>query len=276
MSGLGIPEYPSKDYWEVELPESLEERLTDPDFKAIAVFDYLVLDEAQDLLSRPRLWQCLSQFLAGGVEKGAFALFGDFDNQVLAERSVMDETIAALVALARPSRWLLSENCRNYKIVGDTALCLSGFESSVYSGYMRSGGSIKNYDISFYVDEQEQLDRLGQCLREFKSQGYKPSEVVVLSFCADDTCAAARLRNSGFRLLPVWQAGECTGYASIHAFKGMESKVVILTDLVLGKPDFHRHLFYTGMTRATESVRVLCNKNSMNTLLEWLSGKEQA
>jgi hypothetical protein len=276
MSGLKIPKNTSKDYWEDELPEALEERLTDPDFSAIAAFDYLVIDEAQDLLARPRLWQCLSQYLIGGVEKGKFVLFGDFDNQVLTERRKMDQSLTVLDALARPSQWLLSENCRNYRIVGDTALRLSGLNSSVYSGYIRSGGSIGNYDIFFYKDEQEQLDRLGQYLKEFKSQGYKPSEVAVLSFCADDTCAAVRLRNAGFKLLPVWQARECTGYASVHAFKGMENKVVILTDLVLGHLDFHRNLFYTGMTRATESVRVLCHKNSMNTLLEWLSGKEQS
>ena len=141
---------------------------------------------------------------------------------------------------------------------------------------MRTGGSVQNYDICFYTNEDEQQEKLGQYLREFKSIGYKPSEIVVLSFSADETCAAVRLRNSGFRLRPVWQAGDGTGYCSVHAFKGMESKVVILTDLVLGQSDFQRHLFYTGMTRATESVRVLCHQNSMNTLLEWLSEKEQS
>jgi hypothetical protein len=276
MSGLIIPQNPSKEFWENDLPERLEEHLTDPDFRAVASFDYLVLDEAQDILSRPRLWQCISQFLSGGVEKGKFALFGDFDNQVLGERSIMEQTLAELGQLAKPSRWQLSENCRNYPIVGNTALRLSGFDCSVYSGFMRTGGSIQNYDISFYTNEGEQQERLGQYLREFKSIGYKPSEIVVLSFSADETCAAVRLRDSGFRLRPVWQSGDCTGYSSVHAFKGMESKVVILTDLVLGQSDFQRHLFYTGMTRATESVRVLCHENSMTTLLEWLSGKEQS
>jgi hypothetical protein len=274
MTGVAIPDNPSREFWEIELPQLLEERLTDPDLKAVASFDYLVIDEAQDILARPRLWQCLTQFLAGSIERGAFALFGDFDNQVLAERSVMDETLASLGAASRPSRWRLSENCRNYRIVGDTAVRLGGFANEVYSGYMRVGGGIQNYDISFYEHERAQLDQVGRWLKDFKSQGYKPSEIAILSFRSVDTSAAARLRHEGFKLRPTWQAGDFTGYTSVHAFKGMENKVVILTDLVLGEADFHRHLFYTGMTRATESVRVSCDINSKETLLGWLTGKD--
>jgi hypothetical protein len=274
MTGVEIPEKPSRDFWEIELPRLLEERLTDPDLKAVASFDFLVLDEAQDILARPRIWQCLSQFLAGNIERAAFALFGDFDNQVLSERTCMDETLASLDGASRPSRWRLSENCRNYRIVGDTAVRLGGFANEVYLGYMRAGGGVQNYDIAFYEHERAQLDQVGRWLREFKAQGYKPSEITILSFRSVDSSAAARLKHEGFKLRPVWQAGDFTGYTSVHAFKGMENKVVILTDLVLGDADFHRHLFYTGMTRATESVRVACDINSKETLLGWLTGKD--
>lgn len=274
MSGLPFPDQPTKDYWEHELPTSLEERLTDPDFRAVASFDYLVVDEAQDLLSRPRLWQCLSQFLNGGVEKGKFTLFGDFDNQVLADRHVMEETLSTLKLQATPANWVLTENCRNYQIIGDTALLLSGFNKNVYLGYLRSGGSVQNYDIFFYEDDKDQLEGLGRFLKDFRAKGYKPTEISILSFCSDDSCSAARLRSAGYKLLPSRQAREYTGYSSIQAFKGMENKIVILTDLELGKMEFHRHLFYTGMTRATESVRILCSKKSMPTLIAWLSGKE--
>lgn len=272
MTGLGIPSDPSREFWETGLPQLLEERLTDADFKAAASFDYLVLDEAQDFLARPRLWECLTQFLDRGLSNGAFALFGDFDNQVLSEYDVMDKTLSALNASAMPSRWRLTENCRNYRIVGETAVRLSGLKNNVYSGYMRAGGNIQNYDIFFYDYEREQLNRLGQLLKEFKTCGYKPSEITILSFRSSDACAAAQIKNEGFKLRPVWQAGECTGYTTIHAFKGMENKVVLLTDLAPSESDFHRHLFYTGMTRATESVRILCNKGSQEILVRWLSG----
>ena len=273
MTGLEIPDSPSRNYWETVLPQKLEDHLTDPDFKAAAAFDYLVLDEAQDVLARPWLWQCLSLFLAGGVERGAFALFGDFDNQVLSEREPMQRALSALYAHSRPVSWKLDENCRNYRIVGDTAVQLAGLSGQVYSGYLRSGGGVHNYDIFFYEDEHAQLTKLADWLKDFRVQGYKAYEITLLSFRADHLSAASRLQRTGYKLRQSWQAGDLTSYASVHAFKGMENKIVILTDVVLDDQDFHRHLFYTGMTRATESVRVLCNKGSQGILLGWLAGK---
>lgn len=272
MTGLDIPKTPTREFWETTLPQQLEECLTNPDFRAAAAFDYLIIDESQDLLARPRLWACLSQFLVGGFDHGAFAVFGDFDNQVLGERQTMAQNLLSLEAIAKPARWQLTENCRNYRIVGDTAVSLSGLGRSVYAGYMRNGGSLENYDITFYEHERAQLDKIAQWLRDFKAQGYKPSEITLLSFRSDEASAANRLRGEGFKIRPAWSAGDFTGYASVHSFKGMENKAIILTDVAPSDREFDRHLFYTGMTRTTESVRVLCDKTCQNTLLGWLTG----
>src|SRR5262249_3493723 len=46
MAGLAdvrVPADPPTEYWESELPDLLEERITNPEFKAAAAFDYLVL-----------------------------------------------------------------------------------------------------------------------------------------------------------------------------------------------------------------------------------------
>ena len=178
------------------MPEQLEERLTDPDFRAAAQFDYLVVDEAQDLLARPRLWECLTRFLDGGVAGGSYCLLGDFDNQVLGERQAMDQALAAIRTAGKPATYRLSENCRNYRIVGESAVRLSGFAKDVYSGYMRSGGGFQNYDIFFYADEREQQAQLARWIKEFKSQGYKPGEITILSFrTSDDCCRRAPCRD---------------------------------------------------------------------------------
>ncbi len=134
MTGVTIPRDPSPRFWDHELPERLEERLTDPDFRVSAQFDYLVVDEAQDLLARPSLWECLTRFLDGGMAGGSYCLLGDFDNQVLGERQRMDEALAAIRTAGKPATYRLSENCRNYRIVGESAVRLSGFAKDVYSG----------------------------------------------------------------------------------------------------------------------------------------------
>ena len=273
MSGVPIPNSPSPSFWNTELPLLIEERLTDPDLGAAASFDYIVLDEAQDLLARPRLLSCLGQFLHGGMDTGSFLLLGDFDHQVLAEHATMQTALSALDKSAQPARWHLSENCRNYRIVGETAVRLGGIGTAVYSGYLRHGGSHQNYDIAFYGNAEEQLATLRQWLREFKELGYSASEVTLLSFRDDESCAAHQLSSTGHVLRPAWRNGAGSPYATVHAFKGMENKVIILTDVTVSNRQFHRDLFYTGMTRATECVRVLCEKSSEAILCEWLAGK---
>ncbi len=274
MTGIGIPKVPLPSFWAQDLPERLEERLTDPEFRAAATFDYLVVDEAQDLLARPRLWECLTRFLEGGVPAGSYCLFGDFENQVIGDRDSMDRSLAILQTSATPARYRLSENCRNYRIVGESAVRLSGFERALYSGYMRVGGGIQNYDIFFYEKESEQRDKLIQWLKEFKAQGYRPAEITVLSFRASEDSAAAQFTKAGYKLRPAWQhSSDSTSYASVQAFKGLENKIIILTDVALSEADFQRDLFYTGMTRASESVRISCDRRSQKTLTGWLTGK---
>jgi hypothetical protein len=273
MTGVVIPEAPSPSFWETELPEQLEDRLTDPELKATSAFDYLVLDEAQDILARPRLWTCLLQFLRGGINAGEFAILGDFDHQVLRDHEPMRKTLAILDVSARPVRWHLAENCRNYRIVGETALRLGGVPATVYSGYLRPGGGLQNYDIRFYENNESQLAQLAQWLRDFKTQGYRASDVTLLSFRSDEVSAATSLKHAGHKLRPAWLSGDATAYASVHAFKGMENKIIMLTDVILTDHDFQRDLFYTGMTRATECVRVLCDKRSEAILCGWLAGK---
>jgi hypothetical protein len=272
MTGTEIPADPSTEFWDVVLPQRLEDRLTDPFFRFDAVFDFMVIDEAQDLLARSRVWNCLMEFLDGGMEKGSFALFGDFQNQVLTERAVMKDNLKILYESARPTQWHLVENCRNYRIIGDTAVLLAGLSEKVYSAYLRSGGGAHNYDICYFDTDVAQIEQICRWIGEFKAQGYRPSEITLLSFRTERASAAARLQAAGHKILPVRHAVSSMSYASIHSFKGMENKVIILTDVVIGKQDFHRDLFYTGMTRSTECVRIVCEKNSQQNILGLLAG----
>jgi Nuclease-related domain/UvrD-like helicase C-terminal domain/AAA domain len=273
LASVDIPAEAPPKFWDETLPRQLEDRFTDPEFASEARFDYLVVDEAQDILARPWLWDCLTQLLGSDARAPSFALLGDFENQVLSERSKMQESLDRVRATSNPTVYKLTENCRNYRIVGDTAVNLAGLDGPVYEDYLRLGGGMDDYDIHFYEDDAEQTHRISEILVQFKAKGYRPSEIVLLSLRGDDLSAAGRLKRSGWRLRPAWQEGDGTAYASIHAYKGMENKVVILTDMFLQDRHFHRDLFYTAMTRATESVRVLCDTRSQETLRQWLSGR---
>jgi len=271
MTGIRIPEKPSADYWETDLPQLLVDRLTDPDMQESVSFDRLVIDEAQDLLARPLLMSCLFAFLDGGLRNGRYVLFGDFLNQVLASRSMLESSMDSVMREGRPARWHLSENCRNYSIVAKTSINLSGIEGDVYSSFMRAGGSSGNFDIAFYSSDIQQAEILSTLLGEFRNAGYKLSDITILSFSSDENSLVGRGMVQGWSIAPLWQnMSNRISYGSVHAFKGLENKIIILSDVVLNEKGFQRDLFYTGMTRATESIRILCHNSSKNILAGWM------
>lgn len=275
MANVALPETPPPAFWEIELPQQIEERLTDPDLETASLYDYMVLDEAQDLLAQPRLSQCLTQFLRGGIDGGTFALSGDFNYQMFAAREQMDSTLCAIEVSTRPAQWHLYENCRNYQIIGYTVLRLGSICASVYSDYFRSGGGLQNFRIFFYENNEEQLMQIKQWLRDFKTVGFRASEITLLSFHADKSFAAATQKSTGFKLHPAWQSGKGTVYSSVQAVKGIENKIIILSDVVLSDHCFHRDLYYAGMTSATECARILCDRKTETALCGWLTGKAE-
>jgi hypothetical protein len=270
MAHIKIPNDPPPSWWERDLIDQLEERVTDTDFRWEAQFDYLVLDEAQDILSRPRLWACLQEFLRGGLERGQFAMFGDFENQIFGDTATLQVTLADTKRRSGAVNFHLDENCRNLRIVGDTAVRMSGFSSSTYSGYRRTGGSSADLALKEYDTAEEQKNDLAQFIRDLRKSGYQDSDITVLSFRQASGSAAVLLAKEGFRLHPVGQGDTGIGYASVAAFKGMENKAIILTDLVAGDQGFHRHLFYVAMTRSAGPVRILCQRGLIPVLESWI------
>ena len=62
-------------------------------------------------------------------------------------------------------------------------------------------------------------------------------------------------------------------YSTIDGYKGMENKVIIISNVVLSPQNRERErkVFYTGMTRATEKLFVLCKKSTASILAEWIA-----
>jgi hypothetical protein len=273
MADIDVPKSPESNFWDYELPELLEDAMTRPDFNSQCVFDYLIIDEAQDVLGRPWLWQCLGSLVNGHFNDGRYAIFGDFDFQVLNHRELVHETLEQLNALGRPARWELKENCRNYRIIGDTALSLAGLPSDVYTDFSRIGGGINDYDVGYYQSDAEQSRMVKRWISQLQKEGYQRSEITLLSFGGDSSKLLSAIGELGVNIMPVWRAAEQVGHTSVNAFKGMENKAIILTAINLRDISAHRDLFYTGLTRATDVLRLLLHKDSAANLKSWLLGE---
>lgn len=274
MSLLGIdkPDVANQKFWS-GLCLQIQDQLTDPKHKHESTFDYLILDEAQDILSRPDLMECLDLLIEGGFNSGSYLILGDFINQVLSSTEELKKPLNDIRNVS--ARWVLSENCRNYKAIGQVAMTLSMANESTYKGYMRAGGGLQNWELAIYNNDNEQINIVTEYIKKALIQDFRPEEISILSFGNKETSISTQLKNiSEFRMCPAWMF-EDSGIklSTIPSYKGLENKVIIITDIFPNDSNFDRNRFYTGLTRATEKVLILCHESGKETLGTWITKK---
>jgi hypothetical protein len=81
LSRLQIPETDGRCFWTNTLPDAVINRALNGDITTPR-FSILCIDEAQDL-TRPKYLGVMDLLLGGGLANGRWAMFGDFENQVI-------------------------------------------------------------------------------------------------------------------------------------------------------------------------------------------------
>ncbi|WP_427312113.1 NERD domain-containing protein [Cupriavidus sp. H39] len=274
LTGIEPPVKPDAEFWS-DLPLQIQDRLTDPACAQDARFDYLIIDEAQDILGRPDLLDCIGLLLDKGIAEGNYLMLGDFRNQVLTNASGVKSNLEAVGG--RAARWMLTENCRNYQSIGEAAMTLSKAEPDTYSGYLRHGGGLETWQLALYEDEKDQVQRISTCISQAVASGFREDDITILAFGAQQQSLLSQLHESSARHFVPAGAAAKTGvrFSTVSAFKGMESKVVIIADVMPSETGFDRSRFYTGITRARERLYLFCHQSGKSQLAGWLSGKEQ-
>lgn len=233
--------------------------------------DLCIVDEAQDLMADPVL-SVLEVAMKGGLGEGQWAMLGDFTRQALFSGLELGwkEVLSQYIEPERYTTAPLSRNCRNtYKIGEETAL-LSGFDSLPYR---LDNSECLPVDYRYWRNRQHQAQRLRSILDTLAKDGVSKSDVVILS--------RRRLANSVVSMLgrDIRSAGTRQGqeaeivFSTIHAFKGLESPVVILCDVDRLDSDVDRALMYVGMSRARSHLIVLLHERLQSIALQAMDRK---
>lgn len=210
-------------------------------------FDKIVIDEAQDLMTDEYLL-VIDALLNGGLKKGEWFFFGDFDLQTINNREISGEKVVELLEdNANFAIFNLTINCRNTPNIQKEM-------NKVFGTNTQSLSKDANMPEVEYINFVEQVDEavlLENKIKELVKKGVKPFEITILSAFKFDKSVASRITK-----YKIDKAGEDTGnitYSSIQGFKGLENKVIILTDvLTYNKPD----LMYVAMSRARSMLIV--------------------
>ena len=257
-----IPKSADSEFWGRELPSLALDALLADD-RPMPTFDFLVVDEAQDLLTDPFL-DVMDLLLDGGLGGGRWALFGDFERQAI----YADADGAAGLERLRDrtgegvSTFRLRINCRNSIRIAEAVTITSGLSP----GYSRVLSDVESADVepAFYRGATQQRELLQATVVKLL-RSFAPEQIVVLSTRADSSACASQVAEDfeGVRFAPFRDDLSGAGivrYASIHAFKGLESPAVVLTDIEHVDDEQAQALLYVGMSRARIQLHVLMSE----------------
>lgn len=238
----------------------------------------LVLDEVQDL-SRSAIFDFLDRALAGGLAGGCWAMFGDFTRQAL--YGVPDNPLTILQDYcAHFTRARLTLNCRNTRRIAEETALLSGFDRAPYRMNQEIGLAV---DHRYWRRPADLAEHLEKVLLRLLSEGLAADDVLIL--CPrklDRSSLAGITKIAGLPLRDASSdqqiAGSTIVFSTIHAFKGLESPVVILIDIEQVDSEEARSLLYVGMSRARsllvlmirEAARGRVEQRIRNAMLEGL------
>lgn len=259
------------EFWSTELPERAVKRLVESN--ASPRFDVIFVDEAQDLLSQPLL-DVLDLLLDGGLRNGRWIIAGDFSGQAIYAQGAGEERLLTQLAAKRGTYTTsaLRRNCRNAKEIHGGMKAL-GFarDTETRSLDETTRGTLMPH---FVADSDAAVRKLRDVLVDLRTR-FSPEEIVVLSGKSERSSPSLLTGECNLQLRklegPAPPSGTI-GYATIHAFKGLEAKAVVVIDLASldGRDE---KLLYTGISRGRIEVHLILEKGLRDPFLRRIMGQ---
>lgn len=243
-------------YYQEELPNiALDALNLNPIY-----YDRVIIDEAQDIIGTPAFF-VIDEVLKRGLERGKWIFFGDFTRQAIySETRTGSDLEDELEEITSFVRFKLRTNCRNTKYICDEIKNITGFDSGKEVWNKIAGLSVDHTEFS---DDEEELFYLNQIISKLKNDGVKPGEITILSPKKRENSIISQVSGIKIRNYSP-ETTDFITFSTIHAFKGLENKVVIMVDIESFEQE---QLMYVGLSRARIGLFILESKKARNEYL---------
>lgn len=214
-------------------------------------WDALVVDEAQDLLT-PENLDAFDYMLGGaGLNRGQWHIFFDRLQNIYGVE--VQEMVERRLSEAQPAYDDLFENCRNTKQVAVQGSIISGIDLAIVGA--PEGPASENI---YYRDKKDFVARLDSLVMHLLTQDILPGDIAILATRRRDNSSISAVSIiGGQRLVDVAEStsGDMV-FSTMHAFKGLERRVVIAIDMgEIGQLNWSM-LHYAGLSRAKTMLYV--------------------
>ncbi len=253
-AGLGYrAAHSDQDLYDRVLPEMLFEALAElgPQYDAV------IVDEGQDF--RDEWWEIIIELLRE-KQNGIFYVFFD-NNQNIYRRH------ASLESLIVSPPFTLNENCRNTHSIHQV---VRQFHPTPHllTNHAPQG---RAPEIFYFASEQEQESALKRVLHHLvNEENVQASQITILTTRSPEKTVCWPGRKMGNFVLTEWgnlnRRKTDILVSSVHRFKGLESRVVVLTGLEDNDPSWLTPLLYVACSRARTHLVVIAHERSKNYL----------
>lgn len=220
------------------------------DIPAGAVFDTVVIDEAQDLMNFEAL-ERLESAIDGGWSDGRWVMFMDQNRQAHLYGD-FDPDALQYVQSFGPVPAVLRTNCRNTREIAFQTRAMTGADTGV-----AAAGAGPQVEFVTIADADAETAALEAHLRALREQEVSVGHVTIVSMRGDWGTSAARglraARKGTLRMLDQhtaarWPSSELT-WASAVDMKGLENRFVCAIDIDSLESDEDIDLLYVTLSR---------------------------
>jgi hypothetical protein len=226
----------------------------------VSKFDYLIIDEGQDLFNEKDFYK-LEEILVGGLDSGKWCIFHDVNNQSGLLGDTDSDVYRKLLQSSNNFNCPLKTNCRNTSDIIDKINNLLKLDMG--TGGISNGPIVEEH---FCNGDGTILEEV---LSKLKTERVPGRSISILSpMCYNESSVAKmpdriiktiiELDDYSVREFPIPDIS----FAEIKNFKGLENDVVIVVDLPDPRKlnyDFDKTNHYVAMSRAKGLLIVVWN-----------------
>lgn len=214
-------------------------------------FDALIIDEGQDFAND---WLDTALLLLKDPEKGIVRFFYDSKQTLYKGREVLgNAAINAMPVMVLKRGFRSTKKILNW-VHDVTDIRIPCYEDTVPG---------REVDVRLYDMPEDQIEMLRKVVLDLKKKGVEPKDILVVSLRSKNHSGLASLNDDVFQWSDVSDSlnSLAINMVSAYRYKGLDKRVVILTDLEPSKndpgaPHSNANLILVGATRAKEHLVV--------------------
>ncbi len=247
-AGIGYRPFENEqEYYARVLPEMLRDAISE----LSPQYDAIIVDEGQDFLDN---WWEMLFFLLRDYEQGIFYVFYDSNQNIYRRSSNLENLIGT-------EPYTLWENCRNTRSIHRV---VSQFHHAPSFLECR-GPEGRPPELLFYSNDFQQEQWVRKTIhRLVNEEKVEASQIVLLTTRSPEkTPFHPHKRLGNFQLMDLsWtKLGSNTIHvSSVHRFKGLESRVIILTGVEDNDPSWLQPLLYVACSRARLHLIIIAHE----------------